>query len=250
MNNAPVEIAAPRRHRGRRNSGVPQRASRRPAPILLGVGATFAGALYIAALGGIRAHVPPAGDESTTLPPAAVGYATLAFYDIVLIFVLGFTAVVASDQQARGRPRREIRVDATLKAPLAVVKDAYADYSRWPRVFPTITGVRLLERRGSTAVLEIDHLEGPVINELTVDKHRIYLWEEKRHYDALFDNEFQSVPEGTKVTVRAHIQLKGAARLLSPLLPAIARRQIRHWQLEPLSRAARTRIRGLSALRS
>ena len=42
----------------------------------------------------------------------------------------------------------------------------YADY--WPRLFPTIKGVRLIGREGSKQVLEIDHLEGKVVNELVV----------------------------------------------------------------------------------
>ena len=77
-----------------------------------------------------------------------------------------------------------IRVETavTVRAPVATVREIYADYSQWPQVFPTIKRVRLVEQRGLTAVLEIDHIEGHVINELTVAGNDIRLWEVTRHY--------------------------------------------------------------------
>jgi uncharacterized membrane protein len=70
-----------------------------------------------------------------------------------------------------------IRVETavTVRAPVATVREIYADYSQWPQVFPTIKRVRLVEQRGLTAVLEIDHIEGHVINELTVAGNDIRL---------------------------------------------------------------------------
>jgi hypothetical protein len=63
--------------------------------------------------------------------------------------------------------------------------DVYADYSSWPRLFPTISGVRLLRREGAKLVLELDHVEGTVINKLLVRRpDQLDLWEEKRRYDA------------------------------------------------------------------
>ena len=137
-----------------------------------------------------------------------------------------------------------IRVETavTVRAPVATVREIYADYSQWPQVFATIKGVRLVAQRGLTAVLEIDHMEGHVINELTAAGNEIRLWEVKRHYDALFVNQFHAVPEGTRFVVEGEIHLKGAARLLAPFLGRFVRQQMARWQLRPVKAAAEARI--------
>lgn len=136
-----------------------------------------------------------------------------------------------------------IRVETavTVRAPVATVREIYADYSQWPQVFPTIKRVRLVEQRGLTAVLEIDHIEGHVINELTVAGNDIRLWEVKRHYDALFVNQFHAIGEGTRFIVQGEIHLKGAARLLRPFLGRFVRQQMERWQLQPVKAAAEAR---------
>jgi hypothetical protein len=55
-----------------------------------------------------------------------------------------------------------------VDAPRETVLDVYADYRGWPGLFPTISGVRLLRREGAKLVLEVDHVEGKVLNELVV----------------------------------------------------------------------------------
>ena len=57
-------------------------------------------------------------------------------------------------------------VSTDVAAPAETVRSIYADYSAWPHLFPTIKGVRLIRRDGATVVLDIDHAEGHVINEL------------------------------------------------------------------------------------
>jgi hypothetical protein len=129
-----------------------------------------------------------------------------------------------------------------VKAPRQTVLDVYADYASWPRLFPTISGVRLLRREGSKLVLEVDHVEGKVINELVVrPPDRLDLWEEKRRYDALFRNRFESVPDGTCFTARGELRLKGWARLLQPLLRGYVRRQMQRLQLQPVKAEAEVR---------
>jgi hypothetical protein len=74
-------------------------------------------------------------------------------------------------------------VSTIVEAPPETVLDVYADWSGWPRLFPTISGVRLLRREGAKLVLEVDHVEGRVINELVVRlPDTLELWEEKRGY--------------------------------------------------------------------
>jgi hypothetical protein len=112
-------------------------------------------------------------------------------------------------------------VSTTVEASRPTVLDVYADYAGWPRLFPTIGGVRLLARQGPKLVLEVDHVEGKVRNELVVrPPSAIDLWEEKRHYDARFSNRFETAAGGTPFTVRGDIRLKGWARLLQPFLGA------------------------------
>ena len=136
----------------------------------------------------------------------------------------------------------KVETAITVRAPVTTVRDLYADYAGWPALFPTIKGVRLVDQRGSTAVLDIDHVEGHVINELTVSGNEIRLWEVKRHYDALFVNQFHAVPEGTGFVVHGEIHLKGAARLLRPVLRHFVRQQMERWQLQPVKAAAEARF--------
>lgn len=137
----------------------------------------------------------------------------------------------------------KVQAATTVAAPPAVVHDTYASYADWPQIFPTIKSVRLLRREGPTLILDIGHVEGAVINELTVSLGEIRLAEIKRHYDAVFVNRFQASTAGTRFTVVGDIRLKGAARLLRPVLPPIARLLMRRLQLEPIKRAAEERVR-------
>ena len=139
-----------------------------------------------------------------------------------------------------------LRVEAStvVEASRRTVLDVYADYAGWPRLFPTISAVRLLGRQGPKLVLEVDHVEGKVVNELVVrSPDQLELWEQKRHYDARFRNRFASVPGGTRFTVRGEIHLKGWARLLQPFLRAYARRLMQRLQLQPVKAEAEARAR-------
>jgi hypothetical protein len=138
----------------------------------------------------------------------------------------------------------QVQVTTTVQAPRQTVLDVYADYQRWPRLFPTISGVRLLRREGPKLVLEVDHVEGKVVNELTVrPPDTLDLWEEKRRYEARFLNRFETVPGGTRFTAGGDIYLKGWARLLQPLLRGYVRRQLRQLQLQPVKAEAEARAR-------
>jgi Polyketide cyclase / dehydrase and lipid transport len=137
-----------------------------------------------------------------------------------------------------------IEVSTMVEAPPKTVLDVYADWSGWPRLFPTIHGVRLLRREGAKLVLEVDHVEGRVINELVVrPPDTLELWEEKRRYNARFSNHFEAVPGGARFTDRGDISLKGWARLLQPFLAGYIRRQMRRLQLQPVKAEAEARAR-------
>jgi len=137
-----------------------------------------------------------------------------------------------------------VEVTTTVKAPRQTVLDVYADYRSWPRLFPTIDAVRLLGREGPRTVLEVDHVEGKVVNELLLrPPDRLDLWERKRRYDARFSNRFERVPDGTRLMVRGDIRLKGWARLAQPFLRGHVRRQMRRLQLRPVKAEAEARAR-------
>jgi hypothetical protein len=137
-----------------------------------------------------------------------------------------------------------VEVSTVVKAPRQTVLDVYADYASWPRLFPTVSAVRLLGREGSKLVLEVDHVEGKVINELVVrPPDQLDLWEEKRRYDARFLNRFESIPDGTQFTVRGEIHLKGWAKLLQPFLRGYVRRQMQRLQLQPVKAEVEARAR-------
>ena len=98
-----------------------------------------------------------------------------------------------------------VAVSDTVRPPRRTVLDVYGDYAGWPDLFPTISGVRLLRREGDKLVLEVDHVEGKVLNELLVrPPDTLDLWEEKRHYDARFLNRrLQVQPVKAEAEARA-----------------------------------------------
>lgn len=106
--------------------------------------------------------------------------------------------------------RVRIQTSLMVRATAASAYEVYSDYRRWPLTFPTIFGARLLRADGHRLVLEVDHVEGRVINELTLEPQReVRLWEVKRRYDALFVNRFEPMPNGARITVLADIRPKG-----------------------------------------
>ncbi len=135
-------------------------------------------------------------------------------------------------------PHAEVSI--IIHAPQARVAQQYRDYQSWPQLFPaTIRGVRLMRSEGGRTELEIDHREGKVLNVMTeVSPERVNLWEVKRRYEGSFVNRFEAVPEGTRYTIVADIKLKGAAKLLGPLLGGYIRQQIVRYVLEPMRVAA------------
>lgn len=137
-----------------------------------------------------------------------------------------------------------LRVEASVmvRAPQETVFEVYADYPSWPGLFPTISGVRLLRREGAKLVLEIDHVEGRVINELVVrPPDALDLWEVKRRYNASFQNRFEAVTGGTRFTVKGAIYVKGWARLLEPFLRGYVLRRMERLQLQPVQAEAEAR---------
>jgi hypothetical protein len=133
----------------------------------------------------------------------------------------------------------QISASTTVRAPKETVWSVYADYHGWPAMFPTIKAVRLLRSHGPTLLLEVDHREGKVLNELTVPgPDEIDLRETKRRYDARFVNRFRTVAAGTLFTVDGEIRLYGVARLLRPVLRGYVRRRMELYQLRPVQAAA------------
>jgi hypothetical protein len=144
----------------------------------------------------------------------------------------------------------QVEASTTVDAPKETVLDVYADYRSWPGLFPTISGVQLLRHDGPKLVLEVDHVEGKVINELVVrPPDRLDLWEVKRHYNAWFRNRLEAVPGGTRFTVRGEICLKGWARLLQPVLRGFVRRQMQRLQLQPVKAEAEARAHSARRLK-
>jgi hypothetical protein len=118
----------------------------------------------------------------------------------------------------------------------AVVSDRvwalYRNPNNWARLFPaTIRGARVVRREGDTTVVEVDHVEGKVVNVLRdISPTRIDFVEFKRSYDATFVNEF--FPEGEGMRYRL------AAPFVKPLVLARMRRYV----VEPLKVAAENKL--------
>jgi ribosome-associated toxin RatA of RatAB toxin-antitoxin module len=136
-----------------------------------------------------------------------------------------------------------IRVATDVAAPADQVYAVYADYRRWSEFFPTIRGVRLVGRDQDGLSLAIDHVEGTVPNHLLLEPpNRIVLNESKRNYNATFVNTFHHLDAGTRFEIEGNIRLKGARRLLAPVIRPYARRLMRRLQLVPVKTEAERRL--------
>ena len=82
-------------------------------------------------------------------------------------------------------------VSEHMNAPPDRVRALYRD-PEWARLFPaTIRGARVVRRERDATVVEVDHVEGKVVNILRdTSSTRIDLVEFKRRHDATFVNEF------------------------------------------------------------
>ena len=121
----------------------------------------------------------------------------------------------------------------------------YQDYGHWSELFPaTIRGTRLIRENDTTKAIEVDHATaGRVLNLLTViSPGEIRLEEFKPHYDARFTNRFEADARGTRFTVEADVQFKGALRLLSPLARGFVRRRIAKFVLRPMKTMAEAAV--------
>jgi len=127
-----------------------------------------------------------------------------------------------------------------IAAPAGRVLALYADPTGWQRVFSlTIRGVRIVRQDAVETVIEVDHVEGTVLNILRqVSPSRIDLTEFKRRYDATFTNEFRPEGGGCRYTLTAGVRLKGPFRLLEPFARPIVVARMRRYVLLPMKAAA------------
>jgi hypothetical protein len=133
-----------------------------------------------------------------------------------------------------------VEVSDTIRAPPVKVAGMFRDYQTWPRLFSaTIRGVRLVREDHGIEVLEIDHVEGKVINKLRVVSSGLIVLEEyKKQFAGHFENRFDPVLGGTRYAVVADITLKGPYKVLEPVLRSYVRRQITRFVINPLKLAA------------
>jgi uncharacterized protein DUF998 len=104
-------------------------------------------------------------------------------------------------------------VSTDIEAPPELVASLYADYQRWPRLFPaTIRGVRLAADDGQYKTIEVDHVtEGKVINIMVVvSPTEVRLEEFKRRFDARFINRFEAVGAGDALFHRRRRSAEGS----------------------------------------
>ena len=134
----------------------------------------------------------------------------------------------------------EAIVSEHVNAPAARVRALYRDPDNWARLFPaTIRGARIVRKEGDTTVVEVDHVEGKVVNILRdISSTRTDLVEFKRHYDATFVNEFIPEREGMRYTLTASVQLKWPYRLAAPFVKPLVLARMRRYVAEPLKAAA------------
>ena len=131
-------------------------------------------------------------------------------------------------------------VSEHVNAPADRVRALYQNPDNWPRLFPaTIRSARVVRREGDTTVVEVDHVEGKVMNILRdISITRIDLVEFKRRYDASFVNEFIPEGEGMRYRLTASVRLKWPYRLTGPFVKPLVVARMRRYVVEPLKVAA------------
>ena len=127
-----------------------------------------------------------------------------------------------------------------INASAARVRALYDEPENWARLFPaTIRAARVVRREGDTTVVEVDHVEGPVINILReVSSTRLDLFEVKHRYEANFANEFLAEADGMRFRLTASVRLKWPYRLAAPFLKPLVLAQMRRYVVKPLKAAA------------
>lgn len=135
-------------------------------------------------------------------------------------------------------------VSAHVNAPPERVRAQYEEPSNWGKLFPeTIRSARVVRRDRRTTVVEVEHVEGRVLNVLhDVSPTRIDLDEFKRKYNATFTNEFIPEGSGTRYRLTASVRLKWPYRLLSFLLKPLVLARMRRYVVEPLKAAAEASV--------
>ena len=165
--------------------------------------------------------------------PSKVLRSIIIFTVIILVVAVLFAYLKSWDGVLH------VEASTTIQAPQPRVVEIYQDYRNWPNLFPTIKAVRLVREEPHRKVLEIDHVEGRVINILTiVSPQEVVLEEFKKKYNGKFVNRFEVVPQGTRFTVAADISLKGFYKLLAPFLADYIRKQITVYVLDPVKKSA------------
>jgi uncharacterized membrane protein len=168
------------------------------------------------------------------------GHVTGFILQLIAFSALAISSVIETTKEAPNASTIRATVAGVIRAPCERVVGLYTDFRGWPRIFgTTIRGVQLLEDQGSKKTLEVDHVEGRVLNVMSMlASNEIQLEEWKRLYDARFTNRFESVPEGTRYSLVGEVRLKGALAALAPIAKPIVRAKMRRLVLEPLKRSA------------
>ncbi len=164
------------------------------------------------------------------------GHVTGFLLELVGFSALAVSSVIETTKDAPKAAAIHATVAGFIRAPRDRVVELYTDFRGWPRLFAkTIRGVRLLKDEGSTKTIEVDHVEGSVLNVMSVvGPDEIKLDEWKRRYDAHFTNHFESVPQGTRYSLVGEVRLKGAVAALAPIVKPFVRARMRRFVLEPL----------------
>jgi hypothetical protein len=166
---------------------------------------------------------------------------TAGKFILIALIVLGVVTLAAHYLGLRGRV--SVTVTGEIQAPRSVVQNLYRDYSHWNTLFPaTIRGVSFVRQEGDRTIVDVDHVEGHMVNVLrTISPDTIELEEFKRKFDGTFRNTFVDSPRGTRVTVVAQIRLKGFYRLAAPFIRGVVRDRVKRYVLDPLKSTAERR---------
>jgi uncharacterized protein YndB with AHSA1/START domain len=114
-----------------------------------------------------------------------------------------------------------LEVSSTAKVPLHKAFRAYTDFESIPKWWTPVVAVKVTKREGDTVRLEIEGVSGggrrKVLREVRLSPpYRAESENETRFTRTKREISFEEVPEGTKITAKLDVRVKGAwARILA-----------------------------------
>lgn len=110
----------------------------------------------------------------------------------------------------------------------------------WPKIYPHIKSVRRLREQYGEISLELDSVRGGLITLVQRKRAPEKVVEDMKNHKVRGKSSytFESLPEGTRVTLSFDLEMIGLYKLLAPFAKGYIKKQLMALVLSPLKKAA------------